>query len=38
MALTLTTSGTLIVAGLVGTYSAKNHGAGGLLYVKYTVV
>jgi hypothetical protein len=37
MPLTLASTGaSLSVAGLVATYSATSHGAGGLLYVKYT--
>jgi hypothetical protein len=37
MALTLTsTGGTLSLATLVATYMATSHGAGGLLYIKYT--
>jgi hypothetical protein len=37
MPLTLASSNnTLAVVGLVATYAATSHGAGGLLYVKYT--
>jgi hypothetical protein len=36
MAFTLTSLGSLSIVGLVATYNAKNHGVGGLLYVKYT--